>query len=144
MPLNWKWRLVVALVGVALWCHPGVAAKIEHFKDTEGTLHITNAGDPEAAKPGAAAAPGATAVPGPSPQTFPSPPLPSPSVNHSAEPEIAPQEGAPPPVAPSAPPEEQSAAPDTQAQTNPQRPPPQFQRRGRGPFPGGGGGVIGR
>ena len=95
MPLNWKWRLVVALVGVALWCHPGVAAKIEHFKDTEGTLHITNAGEPEAAKPGAAAAPGATAVPAPSPQTSPSgsppPPLPSPSVNHSAEPELAPR-----------------------------------------------------
>jgi len=42
MLVGWKWRLALALVGVALWSHPGVAGKIDRFTDKDGTLHITN------------------------------------------------------------------------------------------------------
>jgi len=50
MRVNWKWRLAVALLGLALMNPPGVAAKIKHFKDDQGTLHINNAGEAEAGK----------------------------------------------------------------------------------------------
>lgn len=40
-----KWRIALLLIMVAWWTmSPAAAAKIEHFKDTAGTLHITNVG----------------------------------------------------------------------------------------------------
>jgi len=52
MPVKWKWRLVVALLGVGLMSHPGEAAKIQHFKDDQGTLHICNADEAAPGKAG--------------------------------------------------------------------------------------------
>ena len=50
MPVNLRWRLAVALLGLALINPPEVAAKINHFKDDQGTLHISNDREAEAGK----------------------------------------------------------------------------------------------
>lgn len=98
MPVNWRWRFVVALVGIALfWGHSGVAAKIERFKDNEGTLHISNTGEaPD--KPGGATTPNLPSAPtaqpmppGPRPVPIPPPPepvAPPPSVDPGAAPPV--------------------------------------------------------
>jgi hypothetical protein len=53
--MKWKWRVPLILLTLAWWSlSPAAAAKIGHFKDTEGTLHITNVGPEDQAKPGAA------------------------------------------------------------------------------------------
>lgn len=95
MPVSWRWRLVVALVGIVLFLSPsGVAAKIERFKDKEGTLHISNTGDLPV-KPGGATTPSPPSTP--TPTAAPAPlPLPRP---------------VPPPPMPVTPPPEQVAPP---------------------------------
>jgi len=72
MPVSWRWRLGVALVGVALLSPSGVAAKIDRFHDKEGTLHISNTGE-EPVK-GGAAAPMPPGTPPPLPRPVPPPP----------------------------------------------------------------------
>ena len=91
MLLGWKWRLALVLVGVALWSHPGVAGKIDRFTDTDGTLHITNKGAEEPAKPGGAAV---VKTPLPEPAASPVPGQPNP-----APPGMRPNTGPPPPGA---------------------------------------------
>ncbi|MCX5892383.1 MAG: hypothetical protein NTW80_05305 [Deltaproteobacteria bacterium] len=72
MPLSGKWRLVLALVGVVLWSQPGVNAKIEHFTDKEGTVHISNnAAEAEPGKPDWTPSRGRMTPP---PQIFPAAP----------------------------------------------------------------------
>jgi outer membrane biosynthesis protein TonB len=92
MPLSWRWRLVVALLGIALMSPSGAAAKIERFKDKEGTLHISNTGEVPV-KPGGATAPNQpstpTATPAPPPQ--PIPPLPRPVPVPPPPEQVAPQ-----------------------------------------------------
>ncbi len=122
MILRWKWRLGAALLGVTLWSYPVAAAKIERFKDTEGTLHIHNEGE-EAAKPGGAATPNTPAAPQPLPPPPVAPPMPPPPapVPQPQEPVAPPpaEEGEAPPVmqpeTPANPPAEQ-AAPEAQAE----------------------------
>jgi hypothetical protein len=48
------WSVVLILLALA-WgaMTPAAAEKIEHFKDNQGTLHITNVKPEEQAKPGA-------------------------------------------------------------------------------------------
>ncbi len=102
MPLSWKWRLALAVLGVVLWSHPGSAAKIERFKDSEGTLHISNSGEAEPAKPGEAVTPRVTPVapppaavpPAPPPAPVPPAPSPPPQMEPPAPAEVP--EGAPP------------------------------------------------
>jgi hypothetical protein len=96
MLVSWRWRLVVAVVGLVLFLSPsGVAAKIERFKDNEGTLHISNTGE-EPVKPGGATTPKLPSPPTP-PQPMPPAPLPRP---------VPPPEQVPPP-----PPDDQGEAP---------------------------------
>ncbi len=144
MPLSWKWRLALALIGVALLNHPGFAAKIERFKDKEGTLHISNSGEADPGKPGAA--PNSSPTPAAPVQTFPQAEPPAavapPPVMEAPPPpeqETPPQEAPPPSEEPPGePPGEQSAA-GSQAQgapavaTPPNRPPlpGSMQKRGR-------------
>jgi len=78
MLVSWRWRLVVALVGLVLFLSPsGVAAKIERFKDNEGTLHISNTGEVPV-KPGGATTPSPPSTPTPPPRPVPPPPMPVP------------------------------------------------------------------
>ena len=113
MPVSGKWTLIAAFVGVAWLSQPVWAAKIERFKDNEGTLHISNMGEavqikpggvpaPPPAAPGAApGAPGVTPAQPPAPpggpvgqpQAFPPPPVPPPPV-----PQAAPPPPGPPPM----------------------------------------------
>ena len=119
MLVGWKWRLALALVGVALWSHPGVAAKIDRFTDKDGTLHISNKEAEEPIKTGPVAHPqGPTPLPqatqNPSPAaTTPLPPgRPNPGAppppanpNVTAGPGVQANQGGPaPPGAPHRPP----------------------------------------
>lgn len=95
MPVSWKWRLVVALAGIALFLsHSGVAtAKIERFKDKEGTLHISNTGEVPV-KPGGATTPNPPSTPTTAPAPPPQPIRPAPRLVPVPPP---PQQAAPPP-----------------------------------------------
>ena len=102
MLVSWKWRLVVALVGMALFLSPsGVAAKIERSTDKEGTLHISNTGE-EPVKPGGATTPKLPSPPPPqpnppAPQPMPAPPPGDPG---SSPPVMEPGPNEPQPEAP--------------------------------------------
>ena len=105
MPINLRRCLAVALLGVALWSHPGVAAKIDRFQDDQGTLHITNHGETPADKSGTGAKPvrrrlskaeafsrEGLPVPPPPPQALETPPpgaVPPPPQEEAALPEPA-------------------------------------------------------
>ncbi len=112
MPVSWKRRLVAALLGLALLSPAGAAAKIERFKDPEGTLHISNAGE-EPVKPGGVTAPATPAAPGPAPQPLP----------HPGSPPATLPAPAPPPVPPP-PPQGQAIQPPDEAQEVPPAPEP--------------------
>jgi len=56
MRRSWQGGLVLGLI-MAFWSHPGMSAKIERYTDSEGTVHITNAGEAEPGKPGTPAPP---------------------------------------------------------------------------------------
>jgi hypothetical protein len=63
--MKWKWRVPLILLTLAWWSlSPAAAAKIEHFKDTQGTLHITNVGPEDQVKSGAAPAAKVSPAPG--------------------------------------------------------------------------------
>jgi len=63
--MKWRWRVSLFLLTLAWWSFSSAAAaKIEHFKDTQGTLHITNVGPENQAKPGAAPAAKVAPAPG--------------------------------------------------------------------------------
>lgn len=69
--MKWKWRVLVILLTLAGWSWSPAAAKIKHFKDTEGTLHITNLEAEDQAKSGAAPAAKVTPAPGVPPPGVP-------------------------------------------------------------------------
>lgn len=98
MPVSWRWRLVVALVGIALFLgHSGVAAKIERFKDKEGTLHISNTGELPI-KPGGATTPNSASTPAPTPAPTAAPaPQPTPPAPRLVPVPPPPEQVAPPP-----------------------------------------------
>ncbi len=103
MPVSWRWRLGVALVGLVLLSHSGAAAKIDRFKDKEGNLHITNVGE-EPVKKGGVTTPTPSATPTPSPTPAPTaapapPPLPRP-VPPLPPPPPPPEQAPPPPGEP--------------------------------------------
>jgi len=63
--MKWRWRVPLFLLTLAWWSlSPAAAAKIEHFKDPQGTLHITNVGPEDQAKSGAAPAAKVSPAPG--------------------------------------------------------------------------------
>ncbi len=95
MLVSWRWRLGVALVGVALLSPSGAAAKIDRFHDKEGTLHISNTGE-EPVK-GGAAAPMPPGTPAPAPQAAPPAPLPLPRPVPPPPPQPPPEQVTPPP-----------------------------------------------
>jgi len=118
MLVSWRWRLVVALVGIVLFLSPsGVAAKIERFKDSEGTLHISNAGE-EPVKPGGATTPSPPSLPpGAAPAPLPRPVPPRPMPVPLPPQQVAPPPGDPetaPPVMEPEPKEQQPEAPAEQ------------------------------
>jgi len=123
MPVSWRWRLVVALVGMALFLSPaGVAAKIERSKDNEGTLHISNTAEVPV-KPGGATTPAPTATPAPAPRPVP-PPLPVPP---------PPEEVAPPPGDPeTAPPVMEPEPNEPQPEAPAEQPAPEAGKNGAG------------
>ena len=99
MLVSWKWRLVVALVGMALFLSPsGVAAKIERSTDKEGTLHISNTAEVPG-KPGGATTPNPPSPPtlAPAPQPGSPPPQPMPPAPRPMPVPPPPQQVAPPP-----------------------------------------------
>jgi hypothetical protein len=84
--MKWKWRVSLILLTMAWWSLSPAAAKIEHFKDTQGTLHITNVGPENQAKPGTA--PAAKVAPAPG---SPGPGLPAPGLPLHLPPATPPQ-----------------------------------------------------
>jgi len=63
--MKWRWRVPLFLLTLAWWSlSPAAAAKIKHFKDTQGTLHITNLEAEGQAKPGTAPAAKVSQPPG--------------------------------------------------------------------------------
>jgi len=107
--VNRKWRFVLVLLTLTWWgAAPAAADKVKHFKDDQGTLHITNIKPEDQGKPGAESTPEGPLklqVPGPQPAggAFPSaetaeapPPEESPEMQEPPPPED-PQEGDAPP-----------------------------------------------
>ena len=84
--MKWRWRVPLFLLTLAWWSlSPAAEAKIEHFKDPQGTLHITNVGPEDQAKPGTAPAPKASPAPGvPPPGVPPDLPAMPPQIPRSA------------------------------------------------------------
>lgn len=104
-----SWRYIAAAT-LMFWTMLGGAAfaKIEQFRDTQGTLHITNAGEDTKAKPKT----GLQMPQAQPPESFPQPvgslpePPPVPEVPVPEAPEQAQEAEAPPPEA-EVPPEEE-------------------------------------
>jgi hypothetical protein len=109
--MKWKWRVPLILLTLAWWSlSPAAASKIKHFKDTQGTLHITNLESEDQAKPGTA----------PAAKVAPAPGLPAPGVPPPLPP-VQPLQ-APPPQPPPQMPRSAAAPPAEVPPEAPQKP----------------------
>jgi hypothetical protein len=96
--MNLKWCVAILVLILAWWSLSAAAiAKIERFKDDEGTLHISNTKPEEPANQEAAAPPAPTPV---KPRVPPAPPQPVPSPMPGPRPNVRPGGSPPPPPGP--------------------------------------------
>jgi hypothetical protein len=99
-PMNRKWRLILILLLTAWWVPALVAdAKINQFKDDQGTVHITNLKPEEEAKPAPPAGPGPIQlhIPGAkSPEASAPPPPPQGPIMEPPDEQEAPEPPEPP------------------------------------------------
>lgn len=58
VPVKMRWSLIFAFIGMVFWSPPGISAKIEHFTDKEGRVHISNESQAAPEKPGEVQTPG--------------------------------------------------------------------------------------
>ncbi len=138
--MKWRWRVPLFLLTLAWWSlSPAAAAKIEHFKDTQGTLHITNVGPENQAKSGAAPAAKVSPAPGEQAPGLPLPGVPPPGLPLHLPPatplQIPRSAAAPPGEVPLETPQEPEVQPDNeQPQENVEKPVSHFKGNNGSPL----------